>query len=53
MSDAEQAFEAAGSTYKELRVFDGVDGGEEQCNADDPDPAQQLIAGAEAMTASM
>jgi alpha-beta hydrolase superfamily lysophospholipase len=32
------------STDKELRVFTGPDGGEEHCNADDPDPARQLIA---------
>ncbi|MFI6689631.1 alpha/beta hydrolase [Streptomyces sp. NPDC050485] len=44
LPDAEQAFEAAGSTDKQLRVFDGTDGGEEHCNADDPDPARQLIA---------
>jgi hypothetical protein len=25
-------------------VFDGVDGGAEHCNVDDPDPARQLIA---------
>jgi alpha-beta hydrolase superfamily lysophospholipase len=44
LSDAEKAFEAAGSTDKELRVFNGADGGSEHCNADDPDPARQLIA---------
>jgi alpha-beta hydrolase superfamily lysophospholipase len=44
LSDAQKAFEAAGSTEKELRVFTGADGGSEHCNADDPDPARQLIA---------
>jgi alpha-beta hydrolase superfamily lysophospholipase len=44
LSDAQQAIKAAGSTDKELVVFDGVDGGSEHCNADDPDPARQLIA---------
>lgn len=44
LSDAQKAIEAAGSTDKELRVFTGPDGGAEHCNADDPDPARQLIA---------
>jgi dipeptidyl aminopeptidase/acylaminoacyl peptidase len=44
LSDARKAFEAAGSTVKELRVFTGSDGGAEHCNVDDPDPARQLIA---------
>jgi dipeptidyl aminopeptidase/acylaminoacyl peptidase len=44
LSDAEQAIKAAGSSDKELVVFDGVDGGAEHCNVDDPDPARQLIA---------
>ena len=44
LSDARKAIEAAGSTDKELRVFTGADGGFEHCNADDPDPARQLIA---------
>jgi fermentation-respiration switch protein FrsA (DUF1100 family) len=44
LSEAEQAIKAAGSSDKELVVFDGVDGGAEHCNVDDPDPARQLIA---------
>jgi dipeptidyl aminopeptidase/acylaminoacyl peptidase len=44
LSDAQKAIEAVGSTDKELRVFTGADGGSEHCNADDPDPARQLIA---------
>jgi dienelactone hydrolase len=44
LADAHRAIEAAGSSDKELRVFTGADGGAEHCNADDPDPARQLIA---------
>jgi fermentation-respiration switch protein FrsA (DUF1100 family) len=44
LDDARKALQAAGSTDKELRVFTGADGGSEHCNADDPDPARQLIA---------
>ncbi|MFJ4654705.1 alpha/beta hydrolase [Nocardia sp. NPDC088792] len=46
LSDARKAFHAAGSSDKELRVFTVAagDGGVEHCNADDPDPARQLIA---------
>jgi dipeptidyl aminopeptidase/acylaminoacyl peptidase len=44
LSDARKALGAAGSADKELRVFTGADGGSEHCNADDPDPARQLIA---------
>jgi dipeptidyl aminopeptidase/acylaminoacyl peptidase len=41
---AQKAIDAAGSSDKELVVFDGVDGGAEHCCMDDPDPARQLIA---------
>jgi dipeptidyl aminopeptidase/acylaminoacyl peptidase len=44
LEDARKAFQAAGSTDKELRVFTIAEGGCEHCNADDPDPARQLIA---------
>jgi alpha-beta hydrolase superfamily lysophospholipase len=44
VADAERAFTAAGSTDKELVVFDGVDGGAAHVNVDDADPARQLIA---------
>jgi fermentation-respiration switch protein FrsA (DUF1100 family) len=44
VSDAEAAFAAAGSKDKTLRVFTVVEGGSEHVNADDPDPARQLIA---------
>lgn len=38
LSDAQRAIEAAGSSDKELIVLDGVNGGAEHCNVDDPDP---------------
>jgi hypothetical protein len=38
------AFAAAGSKDKTLRVFTIEEGGSEHVNADDPDPARQLIA---------
>ena len=44
LSHAQRAIEAAGSIDKQLVVFDGVDGGAEHCNMDDPDPARQLVA---------
>ncbi|WP_089102845.1 alpha/beta hydrolase [Streptomyces hyaluromycini] len=44
LSDGQQAFEAAGSSDKQLIVLDGVNGGAEHCNTDDPDPARQAIA---------
>lgn len=44
LSDGQQAFEAAGSVDKQLIVLDGVNGGAEHCNTDDPDPARQAIA---------
>jgi dipeptidyl aminopeptidase/acylaminoacyl peptidase len=44
LSDAQQAIKAAGSSDKELRVFNGAGGGDEHCNIDDPDPTRQLIA---------
>jgi fermentation-respiration switch protein FrsA (DUF1100 family) len=43
VADAEAAF-AAGSKDKTLRVFTIEEGGSEHVNADDPDPARQLIA---------
>jgi pimeloyl-ACP methyl ester carboxylesterase len=42
-ADAEAAFAAASSTDKTLRVFTVEEGGAEHVNADDPDPARQLI----------
>ena len=44
LSDAQKAIEAAGSSDKELIVLDGVNGGAEHCNVDDPDPVRQAIA---------
>jgi dienelactone hydrolase len=43
VSDAEAAFAAAGSKDKTLRVFTAGEGGSQHVNADDPDPARQLI----------
>jgi fermentation-respiration switch protein FrsA (DUF1100 family) len=44
VTEAEAAFAAAGSKDKTLRVFTIEEGGSEHVNADDPDPARQLIA---------
>jgi alpha-beta hydrolase superfamily lysophospholipase len=44
VADAEAAFAAAGSKDKTLRIFTAEEGGSEHVNADDPDPARQLIA---------
>jgi alpha-beta hydrolase superfamily lysophospholipase len=44
VDDARRAFEAAGSQDKTLRIFTIAEGGSEHVNADDPDPARQLIA---------
>jgi dipeptidyl aminopeptidase/acylaminoacyl peptidase len=44
LEDAQKAFNAAGSADKTLRVFTIAEGGAEHCNADEPDPARQLIA---------
>jgi dipeptidyl aminopeptidase/acylaminoacyl peptidase len=44
VDDARRAFEASGSTDKTLRIFTIAEGGSEHVNADDPDPARQLIA---------
>jgi dipeptidyl aminopeptidase/acylaminoacyl peptidase len=44
LPQAEEAITAAGSSDKELVLFDGVDGGAEHCCMDDADPARQLIA---------
>jgi len=44
VADAEAAFAAAGPTDKTLRIFTIEEGGSEHVNADDPDPARQLIA---------
>jgi fermentation-respiration switch protein FrsA (DUF1100 family) len=44
LDDARKALEAAGSTDKQLRIFTIAEGGSEHVNADDPDPARQLIA---------
>jgi dienelactone hydrolase len=43
VSDADAAFAAAGSKDKTLRVFSAGEGGSQHVNADDPDPARQLI----------
>ena len=37
-------YDAAGSADKTLRIFTVAEGGAEHVNADDPDPARQLIA---------
>jgi fermentation-respiration switch protein FrsA (DUF1100 family) len=44
VQDAQRAHAAAGSTDKQLRIFTQAEGGAEHVNADDPDPARQLIA---------
>jgi len=44
VDDARRAHAAAGSTDKQLRIFTETEGGIEHVNADDPDPARQLIA---------
>lgn len=43
VADAEAAFAAAASKDKTLRIFSVEEGGSEHVNADDPDPARQLI----------
>jgi dipeptidyl aminopeptidase/acylaminoacyl peptidase len=43
VADAEAAFAAAGSKDKTLRIFTVEEGGSEHVNADDPDPARQMI----------
>ena len=44
VQDAQRAHAAAGSIDKQLRIFTEAEGGSEHVNADDPDPARQLIA---------
>jgi fermentation-respiration switch protein FrsA (DUF1100 family) len=44
VAEAEAALAAAASKDKTLRVFTVEEGGSEHVNADDPDPARQLIA---------
>ena len=44
VDDARRAYDAAGSADKTLRIFTIAEGGAEHVNADDPDPARQLIA---------
>jgi dipeptidyl aminopeptidase/acylaminoacyl peptidase len=44
VQDARRAHAAAGSIDKQLRIFTEAEGGSEHVNADDPDPARQLIA---------
>jgi dienelactone hydrolase len=44
VDDARRAFEAANSEDKTLRIFSAATGGAEHVNADDPDPARQIIA---------
>jgi hypothetical protein len=39
-----RAFEAAGSVDKQLRLFTVAEGGAEHIQADEPDPARQLIS---------
>ncbi len=43
VADAEAAFAAAASKDKTLRIFTAAEGGSEHVNADDPDPARQMI----------
>jgi alpha-beta hydrolase superfamily lysophospholipase len=43
IADAETAFAAAASKDKTLRIFTAAEGGSEHVNADDPDPARQMI----------
>ncbi len=43
IADAETAFAAAASKDKTLRIFTVAEGGSEHVNADDPDPARQMI----------
>jgi dienelactone hydrolase len=43
-ADAVRAFEAAGSADKQLRMFTVAEGGAEHIQADEPDPARQLIS---------
>jgi peroxiredoxin len=44
VTEAEATFAAAASKDKTLRIFTIEEGGSEHVNADDPDPARQLIA---------
>ena len=44
VEDARKAFEAAGSTDKELRIFTLAEGGAEHVQADEPDAAKHLVA---------
>jgi dipeptidyl aminopeptidase/acylaminoacyl peptidase len=44
VEDAHKAFNAAGSSDKELRVFTIAEGGAEHVQADEPDQARQLVA---------
>ena len=44
VQDARRVHAAAGSGDKQLRIFTQAEGGSEHVNADDPDPARQLIA---------
>jgi hypothetical protein len=44
VADAEAAVVTAGSKDKTLRMFTIEEGSSEHVNADDPDPARQLIA---------
>jgi dipeptidyl aminopeptidase/acylaminoacyl peptidase len=43
LEEAQKAFNAAGSADKKLRVFTIAEGGAEHCQADEPDPARQLV----------
>jgi fermentation-respiration switch protein FrsA (DUF1100 family) len=44
VQDARKAYAVAQGTDKQLRIFTQAEGGSEHVNADDPDPARQLIA---------
>jgi len=44
VDDARKAFAAAGSSDKQLRIFTLDEGGAEHVQADEPDPARQLVA---------
>ncbi|HEY1668873.1 MAG TPA: hypothetical protein VGG54_24535 [Trebonia sp.] len=44
VDDARHTYDAAGSADMTLRIFTIAEGGSEHVNADDQDPARQLIA---------
>jgi alpha-beta hydrolase superfamily lysophospholipase len=44
VADAYQAYEAAGSSDKEIRIFSEDEGGAEHCQTDNPGPAREVLA---------